>query len=195
MCRRIFSSNSRTGRRKYDIAKFLGELTLEGAAADATGLAFDMGRDVLLVLGDLELDRHSENAGREAHGAGQLLAASRRDQVAVVEAQRPMEAAVEETFVNVNPGSTLKLGQARGAALAATFAHPVAVHEYAPREVKLAVVGTGAAEKVQVQKMVTVLLGLKGRLGADAADALAIGLCHIHRATPLGLLARRVERP
>ena len=115
--------------------------------------------------------------------------------VALMETYRPDEIAIERVFVNRNVDSALKLGQARGAALAATFAHPVAVHEYAPREVKLAVVGTGAAEKVQVQKMVTVLLGLKGRLGADAADALAIGLCHIHRATPLGLLARHVERP
>jgi crossover junction endodeoxyribonuclease RuvC len=111
--------------------------------------------------------------------------------VALMEAHRPDEVAIERVFVNRNVDSALKLGQARGAALAGTFAHPVAVHEYAPREVKLAVVGTGSAEKVQVQKMVTVLLGLKGRLGADAADALAIALCHIHRATPLGVLARR----
>jgi crossover junction endodeoxyribonuclease RuvC len=114
---------------------------------------------------------------------------------AVVESHRPDEIAIEKVFVNRNVDSALKLGQARGAALAATFAHPVAVAEYAPRAVKLAVVGTGAAEKVQVQKMVTVLLGLQGRLGADAADALAIALCHVHavagrdRLTRAGALA------
>jgi crossover junction endodeoxyribonuclease RuvC len=92
----------------------------------------------------------------------------------------PDEIAIEKVFVNRNVDSALKLGQARGAALAATFMAPVPVAEYAPREVKLAVVGTGAAEKVQVQKMVSVLLGLSGRLAADAADALAIALCHAH---------------
>jgi crossover junction endodeoxyribonuclease RuvC len=115
--------------------------------------------------------------------------------LAVMETYRPDEIAIERVFVNRNVDSALKLGQARGAALAATFAHPVSVYEYAPREVKLAVVGTGAAEKVQVQKMVTVLLGIQGRLSADAADALAIGLCHIHKQAPLSLIARTGARP
>jgi crossover junction endodeoxyribonuclease RuvC len=72
------------------------------------------------------------------------------------------------------------LGQARGAALSATFALRPRVFEYAPREVKLAVVGSGAAEKDQVQLMVKRLLNISGPLGADAADALAIALCHAH---------------
>jgi len=100
--------------------------------------------------------------------------------VELLQTHAPQEIAIERVFVNRNVDSALKLGQARGAALAATFSHPVEVFEYAPRAVKLAVVGTGAAEKTQVQRMVSVLLGIEGRLGADAADALAIALCHAH---------------
>jgi crossover junction endodeoxyribonuclease RuvC len=114
---------------------------------------------------------------------------------AVVDTYRPDEIAIEKVFVNRNVDSALKLGQARGAALAATFADPVPVAEYAPREVKLAVVGTGAAEKGQVQKMVTVLLGLEGRLAADAADALAVALCHAHASARRDLLARHGGTP
>lgn len=99
---------------------------------------------------------------------------------ALVAEHRPDEIAVERVFVHRNPDSALKLGQARGAALCATFGSGATLHEYSPREVKLAVVGTGGAEKQQVQRMVGALLGLDGRLGADAADALAIALCHAH---------------
>ena len=103
---------------------------------------------------------------------------------ALVEEFRTTEIAIERVFVHRNPDSALKLGQARGAALCATFAVAAAVHEYSPREVKLAVAGTGAAGKDQVQRMVKSLLSLQGRLGADASDALAIALCHAHgRAT------------
>lgn len=93
---------------------------------------------------------------------------------------RPDEVAIESVFMHRNADSALKLGQARGAALSATFAVRPRVFEYAPREVKLAVVGTGSAEKVQVQLMVKRLLNISGPLGADAADALAIALCHAH---------------
>jgi len=93
---------------------------------------------------------------------------------------RPDEVAIESVFMHRNADSALKLGQARGAALSATFALRPRVFEYAPREVKLAVVGTGAAEKEQVQLMVKRLLNIAGPLGADAADALAIALCHAH---------------
>jgi len=93
---------------------------------------------------------------------------------------RPDEVAIERVFMHRNADSALKLGQARGAALSATFAVRPRVFEYAPREVKLAVVGTGAAQKEQVQLMVRRLLNLTGPLGADAADALAIALCHAH---------------
>lgn len=93
---------------------------------------------------------------------------------------RPDEVAIESVFMHRNADSALKLGQARGAALCATFAVRPRVFEYAPREVKLAVVGTGSAEKVQVQLMVKRLLNISGPIGADAADALAIALCHAH---------------
>jgi len=96
---------------------------------------------------------------------------------------QPDEVAIERVFMHRNADSALKLGQARGAALSATFAVRPRVFEYAPREVKLAVVGTGAAQKEQVQLMVRRLLNLSGPLGADAADALAIALCHAHSRT------------
>ena len=89
----------------------------------------------------------------------------------------PQEVAVERVFLSKNVDSALKLGQARGAALAAIPA-ALEVHEYAPRAVKLAVVGVGGAEKAQVSHMVKQLLCLDLRLGADAADALAIAICH-----------------
>ncbi|HUO96501.1 MAG TPA: crossover junction endodeoxyribonuclease RuvC [Steroidobacteraceae bacterium] len=109
---------------------------------------------------------------------------------ALVEHYAPGEIAIERVFVNRNADSALKLGQARGAALSATFGSQAAIYEYTPRAVKLGVVGTGAAEKPQVQRMVGVILGLDGRLGADAADALAIAICHAHgRATRLALAA------
>jgi crossover junction endodeoxyribonuclease RuvC len=102
---------------------------------------------------------------------------------------RPDEVAIESVFMHRNADSALKLGQARGAALSATFAVRPRVFEYAPREIKLAVVGTGAAQKEQVQLMVKRLLNISGPLGADAADALAIALCHAHSRKVRSLLA------
>lgn len=93
---------------------------------------------------------------------------------------RPDEVAIERVFMHRNADSALKLGQARGAALSATFQVRPRVYEYAPREVKLAVVGSGGAQKEQVQLMVKQLLKISGPVGADAADALAIALCHAH---------------
>lgn len=93
---------------------------------------------------------------------------------------RPDEVAIERVFMHRNADSALKLGQARGAALSATFTVRPRVYEYAPREVKLAVVGTGAAQKDQVQLMVKRLMNISGPLAEDAADALAIALCHAH---------------
>jgi len=103
---------------------------------------------------------------------------------------RPDEIAIERVFVHRNADSALKLGQARGAALCATFASGSQVYEYAPREVKLAVVGTGSAQKEQVQLMVKHILRVGGELSADAADALAIALCHAHARRLGDLLAR-----
>lgn len=97
----------------------------------------------------------------------------------------PEELAIERVFVHRNADSALKLGQARSAAICATFAGALAVHEYAARAVKLAVVGQGGAEKPQVQHMVRAILQLPGPLAADEADALAVALCHAHT-RPLG---------
>jgi crossover junction endodeoxyribonuclease RuvC len=92
----------------------------------------------------------------------------------------PEAAAVEEVFVNMNPQSTLKLGQARGVILLAAARHGLEVGEYAPRLVKKAVVGTGGAEKAQVHAMVARLLPGAKIAGADAADALAVAITHAH---------------
>ena len=93
---------------------------------------------------------------------------------------RPQAAAVEEVFVNDNPQSTLKLGQARGVVLLAAASGGISVGEYASRLVKKAVVGTGAAEKSQVHAMVGRLLPGVKIAGADAADALAVAITHAH---------------
>ncbi|MGH8497080.1 MAG: crossover junction endodeoxyribonuclease RuvC [Gammaproteobacteria bacterium] len=102
----------------------------------------------------------------------------------------PAEIAIERVFVSRNVDSALKLGHARAAALCATFASGVPVHEYAPREIKLAVVGRGGAQKTQVEHMVRALLGLRGDLQADAADALAVALCHANARSTRAALAR-----
>jgi crossover junction endodeoxyribonuclease RuvC len=95
---------------------------------------------------------------------------------------RPDSSAVEEVFVNTNPQSTLKLGQARGVCLLALARAGLPVAEYATRLVKKAIVGTGGAEKAQVQAMLGVLLPGVKLAGADAADALAVAICHAHMA-------------
>jgi len=99
---------------------------------------------------------------------------------ALFDTHRPQAAAVEEVFVNMNPQSTLKLGQARGVVLLAAARHGLEVGEYAPRLVKKAVVGTGGAEKTQVHAMVARLLPGAKITGADAADALAVAITHAH---------------
>ncbi|HTX05829.1 MAG TPA: crossover junction endodeoxyribonuclease RuvC [Steroidobacteraceae bacterium] len=91
----------------------------------------------------------------------------------------PGEVAIERVFVNRNVDSALKLGQARGAALCAV-PKGLPVFEYAPRAIKLALVGSGAAEKAQVAHMICTILGLQGRISPDASDALAVAVCHAH---------------
>lgn len=98
----------------------------------------------------------------------------------VMNAHGPEEVSIEKVFMARNPDSALKLGQARGAALTAVVQSGVPVFEYSARQVKQAVVGRGGAEKVQVAEMVKHLLGLEKRPQEDAADALAIALCHAH---------------
>jgi crossover junction endodeoxyribonuclease RuvC len=107
----------------------------------------------------------------------------------VIGANAPMQVAVEKVFVNVNPQSTLLLGQARGAAICAAVIHNLPVSEYTALQVKQAVVGNGHAKKEQVQDMVKRLLRLAGDPSPDAADALACAICHAHGGQGLGLLA------
>jgi crossover junction endodeoxyribonuclease RuvC len=99
----------------------------------------------------------------------------------VVAQYRPQEIAIEKVFVNRNPDSALKLGQARGAAICGTADANADVFEYATRQIKQAVVGTGSAEKAQVQLMMKSILKLDGPMAADAADALATAVCHALR--------------
>lgn len=107
----------------------------------------------------------------------------------VIEDNLPQEVAVEKVFVNVNPQSTLLLGQARGAAITAAVLAGVTVHEYTALQVKQAVVGHGKAAKEQVQEMVKRLLKLDATPQADAADALATAITHAHSRQGLGALA------
>ena len=103
-----------------------------------------------------------------------------RELADIILAHRPDSGAVEEVFVNSNPQSTLKLGQARGVCLLALARAGLPVAEYATRLVKKALVGTGGAEKAQVQAMLRVLLPGMKLAGPDAADALAVAICHAH---------------
>jgi crossover junction endodeoxyribonuclease RuvC len=107
----------------------------------------------------------------------------------VAQENQPDCAAVEIVFVNVNPKSTLLLGQARGAALAALVLAQLPVHEYTALQVKQATAGHGKAKKEQVQEMVVRLLNLSGTPTADAADALACAICHAHAGNTLSQLS------
>ncbi len=106
----------------------------------------------------------------------------------IVVEYRPQVVAIESVFVHKNAGSALKLGHARSAAICATFDFGLDIFEYAPREIKQAVVGTGSATKSQVQHMVRAMLGLDGDPSPDAADALATALCHANQRRVLATL-------
>ena len=112
----------------------------------------------------------------------------------VVARYQPHCASVEIVFVNVNPQSTLLLGQARGAAIAALVSHGVEVAEYTALQMKKAVVGHGQASKEQVQAMVARLLALPGLPGKDAADALGLAVCHAHAARSFAAIERATQR-
>ncbi|SCZ86270.1 component of RuvABC resolvasome, endonuclease [Nitrosomonas mobilis] len=101
----------------------------------------------------------------------------------IIREQSPEQVAIEQVFVNINPQSTLLLGQARGAAICAAVQHELSVAEYTALQIKQAVVGNGHAHKEQVQEMVMRLLELTGRPRPDAADALACAICHAHSST------------
>jgi crossover junction endodeoxyribonuclease RuvC len=107
----------------------------------------------------------------------------------VIATHRPQQVALEKVFVNVNPESTLALGQARGTAICAAVSARLPVAEYTALQVKQAVVGNGHARKEQVQDMVRRLLRLAGMPSADAADALACAICHAHGGQGLGGIA------
>ena len=109
---------------------------------------------------------------------------------ALVEQYQPDEIAIERVFMHRNADSALKLGQARAAALCATFNCAATVHEYAARQIKQSVAGYGGADKSQIQQMVKMLLRLDGHPRADAADALAVALCHAHLRHTSALLDR-----
>ena len=116
----------------------------------------------------------------------------------VIQKHRPQQMSIENVIMARNPDSALKLGQARGAAICAAYQAGLEIAEYAPREIKQAIVGSGAANKEQVQHMVKRLLGIRQQLQADEADGLAIAICHAqfyatHQKTGIdaGLLKRR----
>lgn len=109
----------------------------------------------------------------------------------IVQTYTPHEAAIEQVFMHQNAGGALKLGQARGAAIVALANAAIPVAEYSARQVKQSVVGYGAAKKEQVQHMVRVLLNLSGVPQVDAADALAIALCHANSRHNLGKITNQ----
>ena len=113
----------------------------------------------------------------------------------VIERFQPKEAAVEETFVNVNPSSTLKLGQARGIALFVPSKSGLRVSEYSPNLIKKSLVGSGHASKEQVQMMINTLLPGCDFQTADSADALAIAICHAHHRKSSKILKQLQELP
>jgi len=98
----------------------------------------------------------------------------------VIQKHCPEEVAIEEVFMGKNAGSALKLGQARGVAMAACLANDLPISEYSARKVKQSVVGTGAATKLQVKRMVKMMLTIDENIAEDSADALAIAICHVN---------------
>jgi len=119
-----------------------------------------------------------------------------QDLCEVISLHGPEVAAVEDMFVDRNPRSALKLGQARGAAVVAALHNNLAVYDYPARTVKQSVAGYGQAEKGQVQQMVRTLLGLDAIPSQDAADALAVAICHAHHVPFIGTLpAVRSPKP
>lgn len=121
----------------------------------------------------------------EEHELGQRLHSIFAGLCELIVSHQPQVLAVEQVFMHRNAGAALKLGQARGVAICAGASMQLPVHEYSPRAVKQAVVGAGGAEKRQVQHMVRVLLGIDEPLAEDAADALAVALCHGHTCSTL----------
>lgn len=161
---------------------------ISGSATTVRILGIDPGSQ-RTGIGIIEVDadgraRHVFNTALQLLGNDSFAARLKQifDEIsAIIVEYAPQEAAVERVFVaRNNADSALKLGQARGAAICAIVCRGLTISEYAAREVKQSVVGTGSGDKTQVQHMVGVLLNLNGRLQADAADALAVALTHAH---------------
>ncbi|WP_019613076.1 crossover junction endodeoxyribonuclease RuvC [Psychromonas ossibalaenae] len=112
----------------------------------------------------------------------------------VIKQYQPTEFGIEQVFMAKNPDSALKLGQARGAAIVAATQADLYVCEYSARQIKQAVTGSGGASKEQVQQMVMQILKLSGRPQADAADGLAVAICHAHTAQSLVAMAGQVKK-
>ena len=106
----------------------------------------------------------------------------------IISLHQPVEVAIEETFVNTNAKTSLKLGQARGVAMLVPALHGLPVAEYAANLIKKSVVGSGHADKTQIQMMVKMLLPNCGEVGADAADALSVAICHAHHSQTRNLM-------
>jgi len=109
----------------------------------------------------------------------------------IMDRYAPDEVAIEQVFMHENPNAALKLGHARGVAMVAAASHRIKLYEYSPREIKQTVVGYGGAEKAQVNHMVVHLLALSSSPQTDAADALAIAICHSHRRRAVPLMVKR----
>lgn len=149
------------------------------------------GYGIIEVRGDRAVLLHSGVIDTGAGDFPERLGAIFSELRAVISEHAPDEVAVESVFVSHNANSALKLGQARGAAICAAIAAGLPVSEYAPRAVKQAMVGKGGADKRQVQHMVRVLLNHSESLPEDAADALAVALCHQHTQQTLSRLSGR----
>lgn len=117
-----------------------------------------------------------------------------RDLTAIIEQYKPDQSAIEETFVNKNAGSSLKLGMARGVAMLIPARSGITVAEYGANKVKKSVVGAGHADKAQIVHMVKMLLPASGGAVADAADALAVAICHAHHAQSNIMIRKAVEQ-
>lgn len=136
---------------------------------------------VELESNQLRYQSHGIIATSAALGLAERLSQIYRGLHEIIGHYHPTAVSLEKVFFSRNVQSALKLGQARGVALLAAAEHQVAVAEYSAAEIKVAVVGYGRATKDQVQKMVGALLCVRGAMRADAADALAAAICHIHR--------------
>jgi crossover junction endodeoxyribonuclease RuvC len=150
-----------------------------GSRITGYGLIETQGKEAIFITAGCIQAR----GGKLTERLGQVY----RGIAAVIEDYRPDEVAVEQVFMHRNPGSALKLGHARGAAICAAVNGVIPIFEYTPAQIKQAVVGRGDAAKFQVQYMIRLLLKLPTEPTADAADALACALCHSHASPILGV--------